>query len=196
MKTTNHGTWSAYTPDPLPSGFPKGTLFAKSDASGLDWYVALYGKEPLFGKNSVKITATKEPDGSWRTQACNTDATKVFPLDQLLIEVTGYTGSDPQADFGQKRYDETANEIADFLAPAPPVPTSATKLGLRRVFVEMEIWDQVKVLIGANSDTQEEWDLATEIKRADPLVRGLIVALKLSPADVDHILIRARELVS
>jgi hypothetical protein len=79
--------------------------------------------------------------------------------------------------------------------PARVIPTSATKLGLRRVFVEQGRWDQVKALIAADPDVQEEWDLATEIKRADPLVRGLIVALRLSDPDIEAIMIRAQELV-
>ncbi|WP_316205988.1 hypothetical protein [Bradyrhizobium sp. SZCCHNR3058] len=74
------------------------------------------------------------------------------------------------------------------------VPALATKLGLRRVFVEQGRWDQVKAMIAANPDTQEEWDLAIEIKRTDPLAEGLIAAMKLEPADVDAILVRAKQL--
>ncbi|WP_316201621.1 MULTISPECIES: hypothetical protein [unclassified Bradyrhizobium] len=85
------------------------------------------------------------------------------------------------------------------VAPAirePPVivPASASKLGLRRVFVEQGRWDQVKAMIAVNPDTQEEWDLAIEIKRTDPLAERLIAAMKLEPADVDAILVRAKQL--
>lgn len=77
----------------------------------------------------------------------------------------------------------------------PPVPASATKLGLKRAFDELGAWDQVKAAIATDPDAQEEWDLALEIRRSDKLVQELIAALQLSSDQVDHIIIRANELV-
>lgn len=196
MNITNHGTWSAYIPDQLPPGYPKSAIFAKSDTTGRDWYDALYGKEPMFAADSFKITATREPDGSWRTQACNVDATKVFPINQLLLELTDYTGSDPQSDLGQMRYDEATNTIAPFPPPELIVPSSATKLGLYRAFKEIGIWDQVWMMINGDPETLMEWNLALEVKVTDSIVQKLIVAMELDDASRDAILIRARELVA
>lgn len=78
----------------------------------------------------------------------------------------------------------------------PPVPTSASKLGLKRALAEIGLWDQVKAAIAADPDIQEEWNLAIEIRRTDPMVEKLIAMLALAPAQIDAILILANELVA
>ncbi len=83
-----------------------------------------------------------------------------------------------------------------YVPPSLPVPTSASKLGLKRALAEIGLWDQVKAAIAADPDIQEEWDLAIEIRRTDPLVERLVAALGLAPAEVDAILIRSNELVA
>ncbi len=82
-----------------------------------------------------------------------------------------------------------------YVAPATPVPSSCTKLGLKRAFDELGQWAAVKAAIASNPDTQEEWDLAVEIKRSDSLVEGMISALGLTESQVDNLLIRANALV-
>ena len=81
-------------------------------------------------------------------------------------------------------------------APPLPVPTSASKLGLKRALAEIGLWDQVKAAIAADPDIQEEWELAVEIRRTDPLVQMMIDAIGLTPEQADAILIRANELVA
>jgi hypothetical protein len=89
-----------------------------------------------------------------------------------------------------------AGGIPDAWVEMPaPVPTSCTKLGLKRAFDELGQWANVKAAIASNANAQEEWDLATEIKRVDPLVQGVIAALGLTEAQVDNLLIRATALV-
>ncbi len=82
-----------------------------------------------------------------------------------------------------------------YVSPAPVVPDSATKLGLKRAFDELGIWDQVKAAIAADPDAQEEWDLALEIRRDDTLTQKLIAVLQLDAASIDHIITRANALV-
>jgi hypothetical protein len=77
----------------------------------------------------------------------------------------------------------------------PPAPTSCTKLGLKRAFDELGQWTTIRTAIESNANTQEEWDLATEIKRTDSLVQGMISSLQLTPEQVDNLLIRANALV-
>ena len=90
-----------------------------------------------------------------------------------------------------------AGGVPDPYVPPPlPVPTSASKLGLKRALAEIGLWDQVKAAIAADPDAQEEWDLAVEIRRTDPLVQMMIDAMGLTPEQVDAILIRANELVA
>lgn len=90
---------------------------------------------------------------------------------------------------------EAGNTPLPYEPPPPPVPGSCTKLGLKRAFSELGQWAAVKAAIASNPDTQEEWDLAIEIKRTDTLVEGMIAALSLTPEQVDSLLIRANELV-
>jgi hypothetical protein len=82
-----------------------------------------------------------------------------------------------------------------YVAPPAPVPTSCTKLGLKRAFDELGQWAAVKAAIASNPNTQEEWDLAIEIKRTDSLVEGVIAAMSLTSEQVDNLLIRANVLV-
>lgn len=79
--------------------------------------------------------------------------------------------------------------------PSPPPPDSCTKLGLKRAFDELGTWAAVKAAIAADANVQEEWDLATEIRRADPLVQHMIAIVGLTEAQVDQILVRANALV-
>lgn len=78
----------------------------------------------------------------------------------------------------------------------PPVPLAATKLGLMRALKEIDLWDAAKAAIASAPDVQEEWDLAIEIRRTDPLTQGMIGALGLSDEQVDQVLIRAAALVA
>jgi hypothetical protein len=75
--------------------------------------------------------------------------------------------------------------------PVVMVPTSASKLGLKRAFAELGMWEQVKATLAANEDAQEEWDLAIEIKRTDTIVQDFIAIFELTPEFVDQLLIRA-----
>lgn len=87
--------------------------------------------------------------------------------------------------------------VPDPYTPPPRIiPESATKLGLMRALREIDLWDAVKAAIAAEADIQEEWDLAIEIKRNDPLTESLIAGLGLSAAQVDELIVRATELVA
>lgn len=88
--------------------------------------------------------------------------------------------------------------ISPYITPITPakVPNSASKLGLKRAFTELGQWDNVKAYLAANPDLQEDWDLAIEIKRSDPITQGAVTALNLSADQVDALLVRANELVA
>ncbi|MHC1943442.1 hypothetical protein IF803_03550 [Bradyrhizobium sp. UFLA06-06] len=85
--------------------------------------------------------------------------------------------------------------VIAFLNPPAAVPSACTKLGLKRAFDELGTWAAVKAAIAADANVQEEWDLATEIRRADPLVQHMIAVVGLSDGQVDQLLIRANALV-
>ena len=54
----------------------------------------------------------------------------------------------------------------------------------------------MKAAIAADAGVQEEWDLATEIRRTDPLTQGMITTLQLTSTQVDALLVRSAELVA
>lgn len=85
--------------------------------------------------------------------------------------------------------------VSAFLAPRTSAPDSVTKLGLKRALDEFGIWEQVRAAIATDADAQEEWDLAVEIKRTDPLTQKLIAKLQFTDTQVDQIIVRANQLV-
>jgi hypothetical protein len=115
----------------------------------------------------------------------------------LRIADSAFIPNDPD-NTDRRIYEEwlaAGNTPVPYVAPPAPVPTFCTKLGLKRAFDELGQWATVRAAIAANANTQEEWDLATEIKRVDPLVQGMIAALSLTSEQVDNLLIRANALV-
>lgn len=66
-----------------------------------------------------------------------------------------------------------------------PPPAVVTKLGLKRAFGSD--WPGVRAALQAHDDMREEWDLAIEIARADPMVAALGEVLGLSGPEIDRI---------
>lgn len=76
------------------------------------------------------------------------------------------------------------------------VPASCTKLGLMRALREAGEWSEIRAALQSNPDLWEEWELATELKRTDPLVQGVIAARGYTPDQVDRLIVRATDLVA
>lgn len=85
----------------------------------------------------------------------------------------------------------------DASTPAPvPVPASCSKLGLKRALAEIGEWEAVKAAIASNPTLQEDWELAQEIRRTDPLVQAMIALRGYSTSQVDQLLVRANALIN
>jgi hypothetical protein len=131
MTIKDHGTWSLYTkpapPPPLPPCSPddKEELERRSKlppnivehvvpanaaharrADGKDWYD--YLDEAPFGRGGVVLMI----DGDIVVGTAR-DGSRIFPDNVTIIEITGYRGDDPDADFLNTRYDARRQTFED-----------------------------------------------------------------------------------
>jgi hypothetical protein len=95
---------------------------------------------------------------------------------------------------------DQAAYLTDTVVVAPPAtqpgpPTKASKLGIKRALDQIGLWATAKSAIAADPAVQEDWDLAVEISRYDPLTQSIVAALGLTSEQVDDIIARANALV-
>lgn len=96
-----------------------------------------------------------------------------------------------------------------YVAPPPPpvvVPDMVAKLALVRAMRMVTLqgapagagpsaWDAVKAAIaGANEATQEDWQLATHMPRAEPMLNALSAALGVAASTLDAVFILADQI--
>lgn len=125
MHVITHGTWSRYSPAALPKGAPSNTIFCRSDSDGADWYEY---RRTNFNADSVKLNAYyREEAGGLVVGAAVYEADRLFPDNQTVLEVTGYTGNDPQADFGNKLYNPADATFSDWTPERKAMPPSPTE---------------------------------------------------------------------
>lgn len=136
MNTIDHGAWTNYKPDPLPDGAPISAMFARRDSDGVDWYD--YTRAGTnFGAGHVVIAAywVDGLQNSYVVGPATQNPAAIFPQGCIVHEVTDYTGSDPQTDLGNKRFDPGTGTFSDLIPPPPAVDILArlkaleTKLG-------------------------------------------------------------------
>jgi hypothetical protein len=111
MSIIKHGKWLSYKPSKLPEGAPINALFARRESDGVDWYDYVNSGRN-FGADTVKLMASWRADiGGFVIGPAVYDATMLFPAGQFVLEITGYTGTDPQAEFGNKVYDPETGSL-------------------------------------------------------------------------------------
>ena len=84
----------------------------------------------------------------------------------------------------------TATGVAD----APIVPSAITKVQAMKQLKALSKWTTFKTVLATNQDAQDEWDLATELQRANPFVAMLTPALNMTAGDIDTLFIEASKL--
>jgi hypothetical protein len=194
------GYWTPYTPNPIPDGFPPAAIFLR-DQFNTDWYAERRRLAESSPQGAVYMTAILYAGGpTYLTQAVQRDLSMVFPVNSLLVRVLGIDPADP------KPWKLLEQQIFDpktlALSAVPPiVPTTCTRLGLKRALEERGLWPTVRAMIASDPNMQEEWDLATVLQTSDPIVQKAIAGLgqlgvALTPADLAALMIRANELVA
>jgi hypothetical protein len=104
IKIIHHGAWVQYTPDKPIEGVPENAsiAFAKRESDGVDWYQFIR-TEGSFAEGSVLATAMwQDFYNEFVVGPAVYDAQRLFPANQILLEITGYTGDNPQRDLGDK----------------------------------------------------------------------------------------------
>lgn len=117
----DHGKWVLYQPDTLPEYAPLGTLFARRESDGVDWYDYVRD-ENSFAADTVKFTVLwQDVHKGYTIAAATRDPHRLFPAGQLLREIIDYHGgSDLQAELGARLYDPDTNKLR---GRPPPEPT-------------------------------------------------------------------------
>ena len=94
----------------------------------------------------------------------------------------------------------TSTQLADATAKAtinkntPVVPSAITKVQAMKQLKALSKWTTFKTVLATNQDAQDEWDLATELQRANPFVAMLAPALNMTNAELDTMFINASKL--
>lgn len=132
MNVIEHGHWTLYVPARPYYRFEAAAaqglnvLYARRAGDDRDWYVYVNDENP-FQDGSVRMIVHPQRDG-WIVGAATFDATAAWPANALLLEVTDYTGTDPQADFGNKVYDAATGTFSDRVPPENPLPDVLKRL--------------------------------------------------------------------
>ena len=79
-------------------------------------------------------------------------------------------------------------------ADAPVVPDAISRVQAMKQLKALSKWTTFKTVLATNQDAQDEWDLATELQRANPFVAMLAPALNMTNADIDTMFINASKL--
>lgn len=136
MNIIDHGEWTPYRPEKFPVGAPPNALFAVRRSDTVDWYDYVHsGKN--FGADTVKFAAVIHDGIGYVVGPAVYDPTMLFPANHIVAEITDYTGSDPQADFGNKVYDPATGSFSDQLPPPPP-PSTQIPTALADIIARVE----------------------------------------------------------
>ncbi len=111
MEVLFHGTWRAYHPRRPSPDAPPGTIYAKRDKDGTDWYH--FAKTHKTNPNSGVFVAMFQ-HGIWIVGAATRDIKRLYPSGQALFEITDYGGGDPARELVGKVYDPDAKTFTKF----------------------------------------------------------------------------------
>jgi hypothetical protein len=130
MSIIEHGDWIRYSPATRPPEAPGNAKFAQRVSDAQDWYDYVNPPATNFQTGSVKMTVYRPGRGGPTVGAATFDATMLWPDQMLIVEDTGYAGTDPQTDYGGKIYDTTTQTFSD---PPPFDPPAALQTLLDRL---------------------------------------------------------------
>ncbi|MCJ2030710.1 hypothetical protein MKK50_15140 [Methylobacterium sp. J-043] len=165
----DHGTWVPYTREAVvsPEGYPlvpAGTMFCKRESDDVDWY-DFSRAEDSFAPGSVLVACLKT-DLGWITQGVFADFGRMFPQNQMLIELQGWEGEKPHNEFGMKIFDPVAKTFTDIPVAPQPIVTFKKDIWVRATDPEAETIEVV--LAQQTTRKQRIFNEATYLDHADP----------------------------
>lgn len=170
----DHGFWQPYTQDAVlsPEGHPlvpAGTIFCKRESDDTDWY-EFSRAEGSFAAGSILVACLKTDIG-WVTQGVFADFGRMFPQNQMLIEIQGWEGEKPHNVFGGKIFDPVAQTFAEIPAPVVPVITSKKDIWVRATDAEADTIETV--LSQQTTRKQRIFSEAQYLDHSDPFFAEL-----------------------
>lgn len=170
----DHGTWVPYTREAVvsPEGFPlvpAGTMFCRRESDGADWYDFSRAQDS-FAAGSILIACLKTDIG-WVTQGVFADFGRMFPQNQMLIELQGWEGEKPHNEFGMKIYDPVVQTFTDIPVPVPQVIVFKKDIWVRATDAEADTIETV--LSQQTTRKQRIFNEATYLDHSDPFFAEL-----------------------
>ena len=116
MKIIDHGEWNTYNPTRKIMDAPPGSLFIRRKSDKKDWYE--YVASNPFKEDTIKINCRLQVMGAklekgWVAAACTRDATMLFPIQSIVLELEDVNSKDPQKDFQGKIYDPETKTFSE-----------------------------------------------------------------------------------
>jgi hypothetical protein len=113
MEIKDHGKWSMYWPRPVPSTAIPNAAFARRDEDDMDWYDYIH-RGNYFKKDSIKVTVMfMDAFKKWVVLVAVREPDRIFPADQILLEIIDYEGDNPQEFFGRKSYNPETKTFSE-----------------------------------------------------------------------------------
>ena len=110
FKTIHHGKWLYYRPKVIPNWAVPNAIFAKREEDGMDWYEYIH-RGNHFQKDSVKVAIMyMSAVESWVGMVAVYEPDRIYPADQMLLEITDFKGDNPQEFFGRRVYNPETEE--------------------------------------------------------------------------------------
>lgn len=140
------------------------------------------------------------------TNACAIEATWVDE-EETVIKSTAYSGDQMQlfrddvTTYGGDitEYEALIAEVEAAYVPPPPapvvIPAVVSMRQARLALLQQDLLGTVNAAIAQGNEADKiTWEYATEVRRTDPLVANMALALNLSEQDLDNLFLLAATL--
>jgi hypothetical protein len=192
----DHGTWSNYTPNPMPdwaieaSTFGGAVVFLKREGDGVDWY-QYRNSNPFTADTVLATTLIEGPNNDEIVKAVFRDPSSIFPFGQRVIEIFGVDPAEtkPHNLFSWMTFHpDTLTLSGEPVAPQPPVFKSFVSAAqAKTALYNADLLDKVEEIVKAYPYRPVKifFESANNWFESDPYVRAIGLELGLLAYDED-----------